>query len=277
MHAFQLELLFQIIGIGSASGLLYHEPSLYLISDNGAYLYQFQTQTKALEKTLLFDNPVVENIPKKIKPDFESITHFEDDYFIFGSGSTPNRNKMFQYHSKNKTIKTIDLTNLYLLMQSFGNIKPEDFNIEGVVFTGEIWYFLQRGNAGTGKNGIFTVQGSNLENDFTILYNSYRLPKIKGIQSSFTDAVLINDTLYFLSTAENTKSTFDDGVVLGSFVGLLNTKTMKIDFTQQISSQHKFEGISLYQSTASTIEFLLCDDDDSDRLQTNIYKLVLNK
>ena len=162
-------------------------------------------------------------------------------------------------------------------MQSFGNIKPEDFNIEGVVFTGEIWYFLQRGNAGTGKNGIFTVQGSNLENDFTILYNPYRLPKIKGIQSSFTDAVLVNDALYFLSTAENTKSTFDDGVVLGSFVGLLNTNTMKIDFTKQISSQHKFEGISLYQSTAATIEFLLCDDDDSDRLQTNIYKLALNK
>lgn len=277
MPNFQLELLFQIIGIGSASGLLYQNPSLYLISDNGAYLYHYQTETKALEKILLFNNPTLENIPKSVKPDFESIAHFEDTYFIFGSGSTPNRNKMFDYHSKNKTIKTVDLTNLYLSMQSFANIKADDFNIEGVVFTGEIWYFLQRGNAGTGQNGIFTVQGKNLENDFTILYNSYKLPKIKGIQSSFTDAVLINDTLYFLSTTENTKSTYDDGEILGSFIGSINTKTMKIDYKQKISDQHKFEGISQYQNTNSKLEFLLCEDSDSEKLEATIYKLTLEK
>jgi hypothetical protein len=30
------------------------------------------------------------------------------------------------------------------------------------------------------------------------------LPKIKGVRSSFTDAILVEDTLYFLATAEDT-------------------------------------------------------------------------
>jgi hypothetical protein len=48
-----------------------------------------------------------------------------------------------------------------------------------------------------------------------------------------------------LATAEDTESTYDDEV-LGSLIGRINLKTMKIDFTQKISSTHKFEGLTLY-------------------------------
>jgi hypothetical protein len=39
-------------------------------------------------------------------------------------------------------------------------------------------------------------------------------------------------TAYFLATAEDTESTYD-GEVLGSLIGRINLKTMKIDFTQK--------------------------------------------
>jgi hypothetical protein len=274
MQKFQLELLFHLIGIGSASGIIYKDNSVFLISDNSANLFEYRLETRELEKTMLFENQLSENIPKAFKADFEGIANFGADYYIFGSGSTENRNRMVQYNSKTKALKNIDLTNLYLLMQSFGKIKPEDFNIEGVIFTGETWYFLQRGNGAKGKNGIFTVQGKNLENDFTILFNKYKLPKIKGVQSSFTDAVLVDNRLYFLAAAENSVSTYEDGEVLGSLVGSINIETMKLESTQKISDSHKFEGITLYQNGASQIEFLLCEDNDTEALESDIYKLT---
>ena len=104
---------------------------------------------------------------------------------------------------------------------------------------------------------------------------NYKLPKIKSVRSSFTDAVLVEDKIYFLATAEDTQSTYDDGEVLGSFVGRIDLKTMKIDFTQKITSTNKFEGLTFYKKSNDKIEFLLCEDNDTELLETKIFKLSL--
>ena len=277
MEKFKLELLFQIIGIGSASGLIYKDNSLLNIGDNSGYLYDYHMDSQELKRHPLLENPT-ENTPKKDKADFEAITHYSDSLYVFGSGSTEKRNKMIEVNSSDKkVIATNDLAGLYALMQSFGSIKPEDFNIEGAIYTGERWFLLNRGNGGSHKNVLFTIEGKNLINDFTILSNEYKLAKIKGVRSSFTDGILVEDSIYFLATAEDTASTYDDGEVLGSFIGRINLKTMKIDFTQKISSTHKFEGLTLYSNSKEKIEFLLCEDKDTEVLETDIYKLTLDK
>jgi hypothetical protein len=280
MQKFQLELWFQIIGIGSASGLLFKNDSLFIISDNGKALYEYSMADKKLDTHLLIENADLpqDNIPKKLKPDFESIASYGEDVCVFGSGSTKNRNKMVQFNTYNKkTVKTLDLADLYLSMQYFANIKPEDFNIEGAIFTGEVWYFFQRGNGKEGKNGVFTVSGENLENEFSILYNSYKLPKIKGVQATFTDAVLVEDTIYFLASTENSNSTYKDGEVLGSIIGSIKTDSMKLQLKQTITNEHKFEGLTLFKNNKDSLEFILCEDKDSDIQQSDIYKLTLKK
>jgi len=277
MQKFTLELLFQIIGIGSASGLFYKDNLLTVISDNSGFLYEYNTESKDLKTYSLIPN-AASNIPKKQKPDFEAVTSDAQNFYIFGSGSTENRNTMVQFDKASKTaIKAIDLSDLYLSMQSFGNINPEDFNIEGVALSGETWYFLQRGNGAKGKNMIFTVEAQNLENNFTILANDYKLPKIKGIRTTFTDGILVGKKLYFLATAEDSKSTYSDGEVLGSIIGSLNIETMKLEFTQQITDKHKFEGLALISDSEKQIEFWLCEDNDTDLQQSEIYKLVIKK
>ena len=277
MGKFTLELLFQIIGIGSASGLIYKDNSLLIIGDNSGFLYEYKMDSKDLKRHPLLENPK-ENTLKKDKADFEAITHFGDSLYIFGSGSTEKRNKMIQVNSSDKKIiATNNLADLYAVMQNFGAIKPEDFNLEGAIYTGESWFLLNRGNGISNKNQLFTIEGKNLTNDFTILSNAYKLPKIKGVRSSFTDAILVDDSIYFLATAEDTQSTYDDGEVLGSLIGRINLKTMKIDFTQKISSIHKFEGLTLYRNSKEKIEFLLCEDKDTEVLETEIYKLTLDK
>lgn len=281
MQKFQLELLFQIIGIGSASGLVFKDNSLFIISDNSSVLYEYHIESKNLESHTILERATgtpTENIPKAKKPDFEAIANFGEDCYIFGSGSTENRNKMVHFDTNQKQkLKETDVTDLYAVMQNFGNTKPEDFNIEGAVYNGENWFLFNRGNGKSGKNGIFTIGGNNLVDDFSVLYNSYKLPKIKGIQSSFTDAVRVEGKIYFLATVENTQSTYDDGAVLGTFIGRLDIEKMKIDFTKKITDTHKFEGLTVYKEDNKTIEFLLCEDKDNDDLKSDIYKLTLDK
>ena len=277
MEKFTLELLFQIIGIGSASGLIYKNNSILIIGDNSGFLYEYHLDSQDLKRHPLLENPI-ENTPKKDKADFEALTDFGDSLYVFGSGSTQKRNKMIQVNSSTKkVIATNDIADLYAVMQNFGEIKPEDFNIEGAIYNGERWFLLNRGNGSSNKNVLFTIRGKNLANDFTIISNTYILPKIKGVRSSFTDGILVDDSIYFLATAEDTESTYDDGEVLGSLIGSINLKTMKIDFTKKISSTHKFEGLSLYANSKEKIEFLLCEDKDSEVLETAIYKLTLDK
>ena len=187
-------------------------------------------------------------------------------------------NKMIEVNSENKeNTTTTDLTDLYSVMQSFGEIKPEDFNIEGAIYNGETWFLFNRGNGKSNKNVVFTITGKNLTNEFNILSNAYKLPKIKGVRCSFTDAVLVDNKIYFLATAEDTESTYADGEVFGSLIGSIDIKTMKIDFTKKITDKHKFEGLTVFKNTNQTIEFLLCEDKDSDVLETAIYKLTLDK
>jgi len=275
MQQFQLEPLFHIIGIGQASGLIYKNNSLYIISDNGSRLLEFDIENQTQSNTFLFENAVSVNIPKKEKADFESIANHGDDFYVFGSGSTANRNIMVHYNSKTKATKTVDTTALYSKMQYLSAIDALNFNIEGAIFTGEIWYIFQRGNGLGGKNGIFTIHGKSFE-DTEITYHDYVLPNIKGCPYGFTDAVLVENQLYFLAAAEDSKSIYDDGDVLGCIVGSINITTQLIEFTLPISDKRKFEGITLYKKSENQIEFLLCEDDDSDILESDIFKLTLN-
>lgn len=276
MEKFQLTLLFKIIGLGSASGLIYHDNTILAIGDNSSYLYEYQIQSDKLERHALAEN-AQENIAKQFKPDFEAITQYQDSLYIFGSGSTENRNVMVQVDAKTKTvIASNDLSNLYLAMQSFGEIKPEDFNLEGAIYNGETWFLFNRGNGKTNKNIVFTIDAKNLTNEFRILSNAFKLPKIKGIRTSFTDAILVDNKIYFLATAENTASTYDDGEVLGSLIGRIDVNKMKIDFTKKITDTQKFEGITLFKKSEKEIEFLLCEDNDTEILESNIFKLKLD-
>ncbi len=277
MQKFKLELLFQIIGIGSASGLVFKDNSLYIISDNSGFLYEYAIEKTELKKHPLIENPS-ENIPKKIKPDFESITFHNNNLYLFGSGSTENRNKMVRFEQGTNSVSaTKDLADLYLSMQSFGNINPEDFNIEGAIYDGNRWFLLNRGNGISNKNTVFTVEGKNISADFSLLSNDFELPKINNIATSFTDAVLVDNKIYFLATAENTTSTYLDGEVLGSIIGCIDIDKMTIDFTKKISDTHKFEGITLFKKLDNQLEFLLCEDNDTETLQSNIYRLEISK
>ena len=110
-----------------------------------------------------------------------------------------------------------------------------------------------------------------------MLYSNYDLPKINGVQSSFTDAILVEDYFYFLASAEDSKSTYLDGEVVGSSIGKINVNTMKLKKVITITDKHKFEGLTLYKNNPKTLEFLLCEDQDDEVMESQIFKLTIDK
>lgn len=272
MQNFTIELLFQILGIGSASGLVYRDHSLFVLSDNSSFLYEYHVKKNQLIRIKLFENSQ-ENIPKKDKFDFESIALKENELHLLGSGSTSKREKRIIYNLETAAIEEKDLSPLYQNLKKNASISDEELNIEGVLFCNEKWFLFQRGNGANSRNGVFRTKSLEIESETEFVKVS--LPKIKQVETSFTDAILIEDKIYFLATAEDTTSTYDDGEILGSLIGRMDSRTLEIEFTQKISDTHKFEGLTLYKKTANAIEFLLCEDRDSDVLETNIYKLSI--
>jgi hypothetical protein len=272
MENFTLELEFKIAGIGSASGLVYKDNAVYIISDNSSFLYEYQIQEKELSKIKLFEDGQ-ENIRKKDKFDFETITLKENKLHILGSGSTSKREKRLVYDLDSKTVSEKDLSKVYQNLKQTASISDDELNIEGAIFLNENWLLFQRGNGINSKNGIFKTKSLKKECHTELV--EVRLPKIKEIETSFTDAIVVEDKIYFLAAAENTTSTYDDGEIFGSILGRMNSQTFEIEHTQKISDTHKFEGLTLYKKTETKIEFLLCEDNDSDVLESNIYKLTI--
>lgn len=277
MRKFSLELFCRIIGIGSASGLFFQNNSLYLISDNSNVLYNYDISSKNLTKTELSQARPLENIPKAYKPDFEAMTMNGNDLYLFGSGSTDKRNSAQKVNPVATSTSKIDMAELYDAMQSFGQIDKANFNIEAVVNDGADWYFFNRGNGPKGQNAIFTLIGDIFGQEFQMLHNEFKLPKINGASASFTDAVKVKSKLYFLAAAEKSNSTYHDGEVAGTLIGCIDIDSMEIEWTQVISSKNKFEGITLYAEDAKTLTFLLCEDTDSQVEASDIYRLTVDK
>jgi len=216
-----------------------------------------------------------ENIAKSEKADLEAMSVSGNDLYIFGSGSGRQRNVAIEVDLKTKdTIAKTDLKHLYSSMRELANIRRKEFNIEGAFYNGDYLYLFNRGNGAANRNVIFTVNRKNLIKDFTIQYKDIQLPQINGFRSGFSDAILVDNKIYFIATGENPAST--DARILGTLVGRIDLATMTIDFTEKISDNQKFEGITLYSKGNDKIEFLLCEDNDTEELKSNIYKLTLS-
>lgn len=277
MENYRLSALFKIEGLGAASGLFYRGNHLYIISDSSSFLYQYNIETAVLERIKLIGDSH-ENIAKAEKPDFEAISYYNGSLYLFGSGSTFRRNRLFQVDVATKQVVTVlDLRNLYAAMQERAQLPAEDFNIEAALFDGKCWLLFNRGNGKTNKNIIFTIDDITLKEHFKIDFIAYNLPAINGISSSFTDAIFIDNKIYFLATAEDTNSTYDDGEVFGSLLGQIDRETMEIKGTVKISDSLKLEGLTSYSNSEQLMEFLICEDNDSETLESTIYKVVIEK
>lgn len=284
MSDFQLKPFVSIQGVGAASGLLLQDEALYLISDSSSFLYHYAWPAGDVQKIPLVA-AAEDHIEKKYKFDLESICLKEQNLYLFGSGSTAQRQTLFRYVLSSQQVVQVDLSALYAQFRCIAQLADDELNLEGAVYDTSQhlprWIFLQRGNGAAARNGLFVVNaelpdssGQFLLAQGQALFIPLQLPRIGAVESSFTDGCLHNGMLYFLAAAEDTTSTYEDGEVLGSLIGRIDLHTLQLDACQQISDRHKFEGLTLRTADDGQLAFLLCEDNDTAELQSTIYQLI---
>jgi len=271
MENFKLTNLFTIKGITAPSGLWYTQNVLFVISDSSHFLYQYDIAKKLLLKFPLVKD-AKENIEKAEKPDLESITQYGNQLIMLASGSTEKRNSMFTLDLGSDVLQSQDLSVLYQKLKSVGSFSNDQLNIEGAIYANQTMLLFQRGNSKNSQNGIFIIPNHQEDG---IRFVPISLPTLDDVETTFTDAILVGDTIYFLACAENTTSTYEDGEVLGTILGIMHAPTFEIIEVYLLSEHQKFEGITLYNETETEIEFLLCEDNDTETLEDTIYKLSL--
>lgn len=264
--------------VGSGSGLILDGDHCYIVSDSSNVLYQCNLEKRIVKRkiSLHMDGKIEENLSKPQKPDFEACCSYDGHHYIIGSGSTENRMEMAILNQDFVLIERKSLAPLYHKMMLATGIGIEDFNIEAaVVYSESKALFFNRGNGPNRKNGIITTAHWYKDHSKVTGYLPMQLPTINGFDSTFSDAVLTDDAIYFLATAEDTRSVYEDGAVAGSAIGRFDAKTLQMTDFVVISNDYKLEGIALQASTRDTVTFLVCEDGDDTPAGTKLFNLEM--
>lgn len=274
--------------IPSASGMAKTKEGYYAIGDDSPFFFWLNNDFEITQQQPFYaqkDYDVV-RIPKEIKPDYEGMEVVESQVLVFGSGSkTPERDVLMILDiGNNSSISTYDLSSFYGQLRSLTALKNSELNIEGVAYRNNRLYLLNRSN-----NVIlafdykaFKLYIDNVGAFPTPTITKYSLPTILGKPAGFSGATIPEDLDYLLFTAsvEDTGNAYDDGAVLGSFVGMIKldgedlsseVTTVKIPTDQPL----KVETITVAERlSANSLEVVLATDSDGG--DSMVLSCVLN-
>ena len=151
---------------------------------------------------------------------------------------------------------------------------PRKLNIEAAAASNSTLYLFHRGNI-SGKNLVFSFPLNDFadyvltESDCIPAYtvSSCILPSINGIASGFSGASMLDEKhILFSASVEDTENEIDDGMVLGSFIGILNPETNELscellkEGTEPVSI--KIESVCVLQTQEKIHTLLAVTDSD---------------
>jgi len=255
--------------IPSGSGLAKVDQHLYIISDDSPYFFQLDLQYQLQQKIGIKNGPKSKEyrIPKKIKPDYESLATAQINgapfLLAFGSGSlSPTRDSLLLINLADlKNPQTYDLTHLYYLIKGAANLPEAELNMEGSAIIGEDLFLFNRGQnvmiqTNWARLLLFLKGGPNiLEPEFKI--HRIALPQINGVNPGFSGACQLGqeNKILFTASVENTKSWVEDGEILGSFIGILDVEKLTSDPLESAALLTDKNGRTVIEKVES-IEFL---------------------
>jgi hypothetical protein len=221
----------------SGSGMTWHAGKYFVVGDDSPYLFTLNRQFAIVDKTLLQDYPLRKNgrIAKKIKPDHEAMATVAWNgavwNLILGSGSkkgTRESGLLIPVNGKSVS-HAQDMAGLYRDFAALAGFAGQPVNIEGVAVARDAVYFFNRGNAG--QNMLFKVALADLMAYMTgqasriadIRRYVVKLPRLEGREAGLSGADHWPeiDSLVYSASVEGTDNAYDDGAVLGSFLGLI--------------------------------------------------------
>lgn len=232
-----------INGVPSASGIVQLGNTLYVIGDNSAWLYQLNNQYEVTNQHSLVAGNTDSILPKATKPDFEAMTSIDIDgemeLLIFGSGSkSPERDGIVRVSFKDGIqTKLFDASTLYTDLRASTHLDAQSLNIEAAATIGNTLYLFNREH-----NLLLEYPLNEFLNFLNGLnelpsYNLYHinLPRYNGLDAKFSgaSAMIGSQQLVFTASLEDTPNTYDDGEVIGSYVGIINLEYLKDGYQPQ--------------------------------------------
>jgi len=283
--------------ISSASGVGMFQNEVFVVGDDLPDLIQLDPERKPAGRIKLSDITVRKNrrIPKNIKPDFESMEFFNDrgieKVLVLSSGSKqPARDTAFQIRfDVTLLMKKKNIRPLYeKIKTAAGMTGDEEINIEGLTVSDKTVYLFQRGN----PSGNFIAAFDKLP--FMMYLDSdrnpvpeakiykFNLPVYKGVPSGFSGACMLpnNRGLLFTASMEDTGSSYEDGAVLGSYIGIIPLSALSKGkyfaelFTEKDEAvAKKLEGITVEGFENKILMVATVSDNDDGT--SDIYELGL--
>jgi hypothetical protein len=176
----------------------------------------------------MFPSEMMENgrIPKSEKPDLEAMEFVSsEELVIFGSGSKSPERDVFVRVKLNgiPNIRTINVTEFYLQLKESPSMRGSELNIEAAAFHNGTMLLFNRRSPIVFEFDYeefihFLIQKGPLPR---VKARVIQLPSLEGVNSGFSGATVSTKTgrLIVTTSVEETDNAFDDGRVLGSFIG----------------------------------------------------------
>ena len=264
--------------VPSGSGVVMHNERLLIVTDDAPFIYDLSPRDYSYTVIPLKGYTAEHyRIPKPVKPDFEGATigtiKAKQYLFAFGSGSkSPARDSLLIIDLNDfSEQRIIPLTAFYHALRQQTGITQEQWNIEGAVIDNDSLMLLNRGN-----NGIITMNWNAFENFLTTgimpFAGHYKigLPKYRQYLARFSGASKLNDEgdILFSASIEDTPNWYTDGNVIGSYIGIFNSKKRELKYVSLIEKadglplKEKIESVEILNGGEHSADIIAVADDD---------------
>ncbi|EGU38858.1 hypothetical protein VII00023_05992 [Vibrio ichthyoenteri ATCC 700023] len=274
----------------SASGVVVTDNKIFAVGDDSPWLYQLDSTFTIVEKDLIKEYPVRDNgrIVKKVKPDFEALDNIEvsgkPSFVMLGSGSKLDVREWAFVISQDKQLKIErSLKPLYKnLRVAAGYSADQEINVEGLATSDDSAFILNRGNGGS--NVIFELDLEAFQkylvgavdqvNDIKAYH--VNLPVVAGFEAGLSGAEYWQETESLVVTAsiEATGDAYNDGEILGSYIGLIDLDKLSARKTVDLSDNliplmegdkrliTKLESVAFTQQDEKSVSGVVASDND---------------
>ena len=269
--------------VPSGSGLAFYKNELFIVGDDAEFVAKFSLNNFTYTRSNLFVNAHHQRIEKTVKPDLEAaiIGGINDEVFLFAFGSggvSPYRDTLFAMNMQrpDKNFKR-SLLPLYNSIKKTAGLKETELNIEGASKAGNKLLLFNRGNnlviIISWKGFTAYLKNEKAVPDLKVL--KIPLPVINNFPIGISGACAINEQeILFTASLEETTDYINDGIIKGSYIGLLQIKNDTELYVVALTSLNdaagkpiadKLESIEIIKRQGRNVEAVAVADNDDGK------------
>jgi len=267
----------------SGSGIEFYDDKVFLVGDDSREVMILNKRWKEIERVPLLPGTEA-RVPKAVKSDLEATTIVTVNriprLLILGSGSLEkNRNKAILFDLDSYLKDEFDLTPFYNRIAKAG---VKNMNIEAAALVEDHIILGNRGNRKNPVNQLIITRNAfwkhQQQAEITLIDLELPVKDSKGIGISGMAYSLLNDTLIFTASTEQTDNAVDDGSIGDSYMGIIENasrkigrKSLKVNELINLGEVHelfkgfKIESVCIQSEKSNRMKLHLVADNDTGK------------